>query len=143
MWSMGTVAWIYILLPFGFFLLPISRRRAKVRFGHIGRVACYGLFIPVIIVFAAQILVALGYAWPDSQRACDDVIDFLVFLPPLAMLAVWWAVAIKRYLKIPHGPLVVLTLGAISFLLGLAVIWLAWPDLALDLLDLYEARLGL
>jgi hypothetical protein len=142
-WSLGTFAWIYVFLPAAFVLLPISRRRAKVRFGHIVRVACYGLFIPVTIVFAVQILIAVAYGLPNFLHTCAELVDFLVFLPPLAMLAVWWAVAIKRYLEIPHGPLVVLTLGAISFLLGLAVIWLAWPDLALDLLDLHEVRLGL
>jgi hypothetical protein len=142
-WSLGTFAWIYVFLPAGFVLLPISRRRAKVRFGHIVRVACYGLFIPVTIVFAVQILVAVGYGLPNSLRTCAELVDFLVFLLPLAMLAVWWAVAIKRYLKIPHGPLVVLSLGAISFLLWLGVVWYLWPDTVLELLDVYKAGLRL
>jgi hypothetical protein len=143
LWYVMTFGWIFLILPLGFLLLPISRRRAKVRFGHIVRVACYGLFIAVLIVFAAQLLVALGYAWPGSQRACDNTIAFVTFLPSLVLLAAWWAVAIKRYLRMPHGPLVVLSLGAISFLLWLGMMWYVWPDMALVLLDMYEAGLGL
>jgi hypothetical protein len=143
LWSLGTAAWIFAFLPLGFVLLPISRRRAKVRFGHIARVACYGLFIPLLVVFTVQLLLALGYAWPDSQRICDEVIGFGSFLPTLALLAVWWAVAIRRYLRMPHAPLVVLSLGAISFLLWLGLIWYVWPDTALELLDIYGAGLRL
>ena len=57
------------------------------------------------------------------------------------MLVIWWSVAIKRYLKIPHGAGVTLALTLIACLVWLAITWFIHPTLAADFFEIYETGL--
>ncbi len=50
----------------------------------------------------------------------------------IPMLVIWWAVAIKKYLKIPHGWGIALLLSILLFLLFLAVLWFIASDFLLS-----------
>ncbi len=110
----------FLLLPIGFVLLPISRRRAKVRWGHITRITVYGLFIPVtfMLLIGAAFSVAMAY-----RPSCEIALEFMYYisLPMMIFVVIWWAVAIKRYLRMAHGWAVALLLGVIAVLIPLGV----------------------
>ncbi len=95
--------WIAISMPLAFVLLPISRRRAKVRWGHLARVAGYGLVIPSVIVTCMLGCVAVGYADTDARTASSWVAHVLGRYGMVLSILVWWAAAIRCYLHIPHG----------------------------------------
>ncbi len=116
--SIACMLWWVIafsLLPIGFVLLPISRRRAKVRWGHIMRITAYGLFIPVTIIILAACVYMIGIAYGPTCAAAIQVM-YYISLTVMPLVVIWWAVAIKRYLRIPHGWAVALLLGAVATL---------------------------
>lgn len=101
----------------GFVTLPVSRRRAKVRWRHIARIAVYGwtLVVPAILFLLVsralehrdhEILMSLsaGCRWIGG--------GLTVVVVPLTF--VWWSLATGRYLKINH-----------AWAVGLAVVFLA------------------
>ena len=99
----GVGMWIAISMPLAFVLLPISRRRAKVRWGHLARVACYGLVIPAAIITCMLGCVAVGYAFAGWQTRLDRVAHAVGRFGMVLGVIVWWAAAIRCYLHIPHG----------------------------------------
>ncbi len=99
----GVGMWIAITMPLAFVLLPISRRRAKVRWGHLARVACYGLVIPAAIVTCMLGCVAVGYTDTNARTASSWVGHVLGRYGMVLGILVWWAAAIRCYLHIPHG----------------------------------------
>ena len=121
----GYTFWMAIafpLLPLGFICLPISRRRAKVRWGHIARVTAYGFIVPCTIVFALATCIGLAFAFPTTGSNPFTGLGLLVIcgVAPAAVI-LWWAVAIKRYLRLPHGWAVAFLLAVIAALLPLAL----------------------
>jgi hypothetical protein len=108
------------VLPLTMALLPVSRRRARVRWPHILRVFLYSLFIPVFFAYAVLggIVVSLMLAGQQGP--------FLTFIigavGPWAGIVVWWAAAIRHYLRMPHALPVAFLLAVLSFLLLVAVI---------------------
>ena len=99
----GVGMWIAITMPLAFVLLPISRRRAKVRWGHLARVACYGLVIPAAIVTCMLGCVVVGYFFAGWQTRLDRVAHAVGRFGMVLGVIVWWAAAIRCYLHIPHG----------------------------------------
>lgn len=122
------LAWLYLGLPLSFLLLPYSRRRAKVRWGHIWRITAYGFFMPAT---AATILAAafiLDEAVTDMPPYVLPSAQTLGIIAGVSLI-IWWAMAIDRYLKIPHGAftsvllavMCILGLLAFSFLVGFPI----------------------
>ena len=95
--------WVALTMPLAFVLLPISRRRAKVRRGHLARVACYGMVIPCALITAVLVLVAIGNAFEGLQTATQSAAHFLGRYGIMILTIGWWITAIRRYLHIPHG----------------------------------------
>lgn len=108
-------------LPVGFVLLPVSRRKAKVRLRHLLRIAIYSVsisFMPFLVVvsFVGFDLVnqyALGSTWIARWILQGSL--YFAFWGPYPMVICWWAVATTHYLKMPHG-------WAVSILLSFVVV---------------------
>ncbi len=124
--------WVWVLLPLSFILLPVSRRRAKVRWSHLLRVTCYGCFVPSVVVSAALVSVSAGYAYEQPLGDRVGAAHLMTRYLMIPMLVIWWAVAIKKYLKIPHGWGIALLLSILLFLLFLAVLWFIASDFLLS-----------
>ena len=114
--------WLGVFLPAGFVFLPASRRMAKVRWGHVARIALYSAFLPALTSWLlAIIVIASAFNW--SSRGTLTGLGFFFAWPALLVgLNIWWAVAIKRYLRMPHGwaitpllSIVVMMLPAVVF----------------------------
>lgn len=91
-----------VLMPIEFVLLPVSRRRGKVRWRHVWRVAAYSVTWPAVIIAIALLSVGLIAVLPSWQDNVLSVLIWLAFAPALSIV-LWWAVAIGRYMKIPRG----------------------------------------
>ena len=129
----GLGVWMWLLLPLSFVFLPMSRRRAKVRWGHIARVSAYGFFIPVTAIAGSMLCISIGYALDpliDPMLRCAHVLS-RYFVPTL--IIIWWASSIRHYLRIPHSWFVAVLLSGMLFLLYLAALWFIYPDFLLAL----------
>jgi hypothetical protein len=132
----GWLAWgvgMTLLLPLSFVLMPLSLRKAKVRWSHLVRVAVYSLFIPVPVLIAAALGFVLAVVVLDQPEWIERMAGIARYLPWLAV-ALWWHAATSRYLKIPHAWLTIgmLTLMCLLILLGLTAavsLRLAWAML--------------
>jgi len=109
------------LLPIGFVLLPVSRRKAKVKLVHLLRIAIYGIsivFMPfLVIVFYVgfDIVNQNVLGWILIGNLVLPGSQFFIYWGPYPMIICWWAVATTHYLKMPHG-------WAVSILLSIVVI---------------------
>ena len=129
----GLGVWLWLLLPLSFVFLPVSRRRANVRWGHIARVSAYGFFIPVTAIAGSMLCISIGYALDpliDLMLRCAHVLS-RYFMP--AMIIIWWATSIRHYLRMPHSWFVAVLLSGMLFLLYLAALWFIYPDFLLAL----------
>jgi hypothetical protein len=127
---------LLVLLPLSFVLLPISRRRAKVRWAHIARVTAYSLQIPVFIalsaLFTLTVLVLVGGwgAWLVAPTAA------LVTWGPLVLVVLWWRAAIGSYLRLPHAWAVTVALTTVNLLAVMGLLLLLAPQAALEVYEM-------
>ncbi len=115
--------WIAVTMPLAFVLLPDSRRRAKVRWAHLLRVGCYGLAVGSVLVAVILLCVTTGYTVSGLQPASFAAANLLGRYGIVLVTVVWWAVAIRCYLHIPHGWAVAPMLAFLLFVLLLAGAW--------------------
>jgi hypothetical protein len=129
----GLGVWLWLLLPLSFVFLPMSRRRAKVRWGHIARVSAYGFFIPVTAIVGSLLCISIGYAMDAFFDPMLRIAHLLsrYFMP--AMIVIWWATSIRHYLRMPHSWFVAVLLSGMLLLLYLAALWFVFPDFLLAL----------
>jgi hypothetical protein len=102
-----------LLLPATFILLPASRRKAKVRWPHVNRIVVYSLFALTTLLLV-MLIAGIIRLLTDSDLALA-----IARLAPMLFwiaLPVWWAVAIKRYLKMEHSAAIA---GVMTFMLAL------------------------
>lgn len=118
--AFGTILFwtLFLLAPFplSLALLPVTRKKAKVRWAHIGRVFSYSLSIPIMlaqVAVAAWVAVTLGFraARFDEETLMGPV---AVLMPVLVMC--FWGAAIKRYLRLPHAAAVTILLSVLCVL---------------------------
>ncbi len=122
---LGLAVTLAVCIPLAFILLPVSRRRAKVRWRHIWRVAVYTSCVALSLVFILFLAAMVVFLIPGSLDRITTYLLVAGFLPTVA-ITVSWAVAIRRYLRMPHGwaivvlfsVLSVLAVGAVTGLLG-------------------------
>ncbi len=110
-----------------FTLLPIARRRAKVRWAHALRVGAYGVLGPLLVIaFAAT---AMGYL-PLRASAKPAVLGslvghhgaFLILVAAVTFLWTWGAVS--RYLRMERGWAVAASITAIATLVAMvSTVW--------------------
>ncbi len=137
----GLAAAVFLLVHVGcaagFLALPVSRRREKVRWDHIGRVVAYGAVLLVVPMWG----VFFGAAIMQQPDALARVIGGMTYwvctavatfgLVPLEI--VWWSTATGRYLKMRHAWGVgasVVVMSALAVALLATVTWLLlfpWP----------------
>lgn len=109
--SAAPVALLQAIAALAFLALPISRRRAKVKWRHIVRVCVYGLPLAGAMWFIAFLTFWTGYI--DAGGGPGSIVrqanDVLATIFPFALLAmvpahvVWWSLATSRYLKMTHA----------------------------------------
>lgn len=109
------------LLPIGFVLLPVSRRKAKVKPTHLMRIAIYGIsiyfmpFLVIVILVGIDIVNRFALGWTFIATWVMRGSLLFIFWGVYPMVICWWAVATTHYLKMPHG-------WAVSILLSIVVI---------------------
>ncbi len=121
-----------LFFPLTFIFLPISRKRAKVRWGHVLRVTCYSAFIPSTVICLALLAASVGYLFKGAADTGLGMAQFANRYFMLPMLIIWWAVAIKRYLCIAHGWVVAILLTAMLAMGYVFVIWQLMPSFLID-----------
>lgn len=111
------------ILPLAFILLPVSMRRAKVRWIHVWRIAAYSVFIPVANAWLQVGLFAIGVLMHDwGYRIGTRMEEVNRLGTPLALMIWWWA-ALGRYLRMPHAFAVAVCLTLICELLVAVCLW--------------------
>jgi len=125
----------------GFVLLPIARRRARVRWAHLLRLTCLAAWGGLGLGAAALILGPLtGILGPGFPGFLDAAIDgagramgisqddqgFLLgifgsFVVPIVLAATWWTWAARHYLRMQRPVLVGAAVATVSWL-GLVVL---------------------
>jgi hypothetical protein len=128
LWLAGWTG-VLILMPLSLVLLPISRRRAKVRWSHIVRVSAYSLFIPIITILASAAFTAM-WLFGGSIAGIQWMHRLAIYLPPLLLLC-WWGAALARYLKIRHGHGTAVILCVLCSLLMLTTMWFVAQEMLL------------
>ena len=111
-----SIALLTLGLPLSFILLPASRRRAKVRWPHVWRIVTYSLFAPAL---TAGLMIGTGALLATNWNV-TFVLEMLRGIPLVMwiILPMWWAVAIKRYLHMPHAARIA---AVMAFVLALAM----------------------
>lgn len=136
-----------LLVPFTFALLPVTLRRARVRRGHLARIWAYSLaWIP--LAFGASGLVVqvlkildfigrmLGKSWPWFSITIDHLRlrgAWITLAAAGIWSALWWSLAARRYLRLPHATAIGLVMTALAMLLVTLTLfifpggtWLTW-----------------
>lgn len=117
--AIGSV--LLVIFPMSLVLLPVTRKRAKVRWSHIGRVAAYSASIPIATVtglsFAWVAVVLIG----EGDRNLKGMMLIAALLGMLGFGACWWWAAIRNYLKLPHALAVTMLLGLLCAMLSIMV----------------------
>lgn len=131
--ALAMALWMWLLQPASFLLLPVSRRRARIRWEHLVRIAAYGSFAPAAVIVAATVLIGLGLAQGTGRPLglAHDLLRYGIIL----MLVAWWAAATARYLQMPHSLGVAVLLTLLVGLLFLAGLWLAAPKFLVAMLE--------
>jgi len=119
--AMGICSALIVAFPLSLVLLPVSRRRAKVRWRHIARVSLYSVFAPWTTLglthaaWAASIL----SGWP---RLDEEALIAISGAGTPVLLFCWWWAALRNYLRIPHAFFVTLVMGLMCTLLVLMAV---------------------
>jgi hypothetical protein len=131
--ALATV-FLIALMPLSFIVLPVSRRRARVRWAHIARVLIYGLVFPtahlVLSVMAFSVATLLSSDVSATVGAHAPTLAWLSFVYVLC----WWAAAIRLYLRMPGAWSLVLLLMVMNVLLTIALIYLFAEEIVVDML---------
>lgn len=123
----GAVLLQSLLVPSIFSLLPQTRRRCKVSWDHIARVALYSL-IPMLLLLGALPLrtYLVVHLAPASEHRLGTLLATMSVLPALVLMA-WWSIAIWSYLRMPHALGIAATATTIAVILS----WLLFPMTAM------------
>ena len=140
-WVFGSIA--FLLVPVEMVLLPVSRRRAKVRWRHIWRIWAYGLVGPTLLGVAFFVCALIRYAIDDGTQKALAIAFWLNSWLLLPLLALWWALAIRNYLRMPHGLVTALLLVNVAALIETAALWFIEPSQADKLLRYVFYELGI
>lgn len=150
-WTAGRFAapiLMLIGLPLTFLSVPITLGRARVRPGHIARIALYSVVGPLLILltwlavraacatFGSTRLAFAVDPWMLRFRPSTDDHVLTVMLrmtwQPLALVAittwwlwVWWSCAFRSYLRFDRTQRVLITMLVMAVLVGLTAAWSA------------------
>ncbi|MDY7109610.1 MAG: hypothetical protein SYC29_13330, partial [Planctomycetota bacterium] len=115
--------------PLVFLALPASRRRAKVRWGHIMRITAHGgsyVAIAAVIILVSGTVRRLETSpwWSRNVLAAAEAPVFIVLC---AALGLWWAAAIRAYLRMEHGRAVTAAVLTTAFFAACAILFKTHP----------------
>ena len=123
---------IYALMPLLFLLLPLSRRRGKVRWRHIVRVWIYGLWIPTVTGVSLAAMLVIGAFDNEWWSMIDATIRGVPTWGFGLLIIAWWWSATGRYLRMPHALAIAALLAVLGGLIVLAVIWFGWREFLIE-----------
>ena len=108
---------VTVAMPLVFLILPVTRKRAKVRGGHILRLFLLSLMVP----FASWLLYCV--AWGSELglylgRYSTVVYAFGVIIP-FVLLLIFWKWGCRDFLRLSLWPAVYFSIVLIGFLLGM------------------------
>ncbi|MCZ6835835.1 MAG: hypothetical protein O7G85_08685 [Planctomycetota bacterium] len=116
---------LILLCPLGFLALPRSLQKAKVRHSHLFRIWIYSfalLAAPFFILFVGRFVMQwpmLGFMSPVTRLA---MLRYVMFSGSLLWLVLWWSLACKHFLKLPHAWGVGVSMVVLGYIMGLLVI---------------------
>ena len=107
------------LCPLAFMVLPQSLRKAKVRWQHLARVALYSslIIVPPLGLYMRNGNGGWNFHWwlPQWLVPCS-----LIYM--LTGLIIWWSLAAKHYLKLPHAWGVGVSMVVLAYAGGLLIV---------------------
>ena len=107
------------LCPLAFFALPRSLRAAKVRRAHILRIWGYsaGILVwPAALMVFSPIGPDILWQWWKESR------EFVIYGAGAGGLIIWWSLASKHYLKLPHAWGVGASMVVLAYLGGMFLV---------------------
>jgi hypothetical protein len=104
-----------------FIALPISRRKAKVRWRHIVRIVIYGTALAILLAILQVIATALQATQTIGHRWVWRASELAPWLF-VGHLIVWWCLAASRYLRMEHG----WGVGIAAVIIGLMLPLVPW-----------------
>ena len=121
---------IFITCPLVFVALPISRRRAKVRWSHVLRVTAYSTSYVALAVIIVMVSNTAGLVTGRSFLLSDSIalLESLTLVALCPGMLIWWAVAIRRYLRMEHAFGVAVAVGTTAFLTACVVLFIVHPS---------------
>lgn len=114
-----------LAFPLSLALLPVSRRKAKVRWAHIGRISGYwgGIVMAVIYIWVIALVAEILIGFATSRTGVPEAaLAIAIAGLPFATI-LWWCFALNRHLKIPHALAIT---GLLMFLCALAMLVLVY-----------------
>lgn len=104
--ALAFAAIFHTMCSVGFLALPVSRRRAKVRWRHIHRVTLYGVAIfvpPVVLTLVSDPLDAQRSPVLRSLGAYGHFAALIAMFGAVPLEILWWSCATGRYMRIKHA----------------------------------------
>ncbi len=133
-WTIGDLGIEYLMLgvpigavcgvfPASMVLLPISRKRAKVRWEHIWRITAYSgvLFLLATLLSAALLAADIFVPSLDSLVVGPTQFGFAFIL--MGVLCLWWWAALWRYLHMPRAASIALLHAVLTILFVFACVY--------------------
>lgn len=128
-----------LVLPLIFVLLKNSRRIARVKWIHIVRIFAYSLVYPILVCAVIIIDTFLVYTpetrflyLPSSQF---EILPRIVCAAAFPILAIWWWVAIRRYLRMDEAWKVSLSVITTSFMIATVATYLVYTEFIMSLIS--------
>ena len=110
---------LFALCPLAFMALPQSLRKAKVRWQHLVRIALYSwpIIVPPLGLYIRNWNGGWNFPWwlPQWLIPCS-----LIYV--LTGLILWWSLAAKYYLKLPHAWGVGISMVVLAYAGGLFIV---------------------
>ena len=121
---------VFVTCPLVFAALPASRRRAKVRWSHVLRVTAYSTSYVALAVIIVMVSNTAGLVGGRSFLLSDSIalLESLTLDALCLGMLIWWAVAIRRYLRMEHAFGVAVAVGTTAFLTACAVLFILDPS---------------
>ncbi|MEM7228232.1 MAG: hypothetical protein AAF432_05375 [Planctomycetota bacterium] len=117
--AIGMLVHIGVMVA-SFCLLPASRRRARVQWRHIARIGMYQTAVPMAYMClscTAECADFVIFSLTPTYTEYYFIVDMIAYFLWVPFNAIWWSVAVGRYMRMPHGWAVGILLTILSTLL--------------------------
>lgn len=107
------------LSSLSFITLPISIRKAQVRWSHLLRIQLYSLSLLSVPLAAYVVVTLTRLHLPFISRL---TFAYLIWLVSFGLFVTWWSLAAKHYLKLPHAWGVGVSMVVLAYAGGLFIV---------------------